>query len=177
MKNNTKISKYLSYILRHNPQSIALQLDNQGWANIDELIKKTTEFRLTKDLIIQITKDSPKQRFIIKQNKIRANQGHSINIDLGLEASTPPNYLYHGTATRFLDSIKKEGLISKERQHVHLSSDIQTAKEVGIRHGKPVILQIASSSMEKAGYLFYLSDNGVWLVKSVPTEFIELIKE
>ena len=177
MKNNTNISKYLSYILRHKPESIGLVLDNNGWADIDELIDKTTEFTLTRDQIKQIAKESDKQRFTINQNKIRANQGHSINIDLGLNTSTPPEYLYHGTATRFLDSILQGGLTPKERQHVHLSPDVQTAKKVGQRHGKPIALRINALLMDKQGYRFFISDNGVWLTESVPTEFIEVIEE
>ena len=177
MKNNTKISKYLSYILRHKPESIGLVIDNNGWADIDELIEKTVDFTLTRDTIETIVKESPKQRFIINQNKIKANQGHSINIDLGLNTSTPPEYLYHGTATRFLKSILQGGLISKERQYVHLSSDIKVAKKVGQRHGKPVILRVNALLMSKHGYSFFISDNGVWLTTSVPTEFIEVIED
>ena len=177
MKNNTKISKYLSYILRHKPESIGLVIDNNGWADIDELIEKTVDFTLTRDTIETIVKESPKQRFIINQNKIKANQGHSINIDLGLNTSTPPGYLYHGTATRFLESILRDGLIPKERQHVHLSSDVQTAKKVGQRHGKPIVLKVDALLMSKQGYSFFVSNNGVWLTTSVPTEFIEVIED
>lgn len=177
MKNNThNISKYLSYILRHKPESIGLVLDDRGWANIKELISKTTEYTLTHEMIMQIVLESEKQRFSIKDDKIRANQGHSINVDLVLEELKPPQILYHGTADRFLTSIKQQGLLPQERQHVHLSSNIETAIEVGKRHGKVIILQIDALKMHQHGYAFYHSKNKVWLTDNIPVIYISVVK-
>jgi len=167
-----KISKYLSYILRHRPDSIDLVLDEHGWADMDELISKTKDLVLSKEIIAEVVKSSDKQRFVIKENKIRANQGHSIDIDLDLKPTMPPDVLYHGTATRYVESIMQEGIKSMNRQHVHLSQDIQTAKSIGSRHGKPIVLQIDTHAMYRDGCLFYLSDNGVWLTEFVSVEYI-----
>lgn len=172
-----KISKFLSYVLRHKPESIQLPLDNNGWASIATLIDHAKpQFILTHDMIEEVVRDSDKQRFALSDDKtmIRANQGHSINIDLQLEEATPPSILYHGTATRFLDSIHQEGLVSKRRHHVHLSSDIETATSVGSRHGKVVILTIDAGHMHSQGYPFYLSKNGVWLTEHVPMTYITI---
>ena len=171
-----KISKFLSFILRHNPESINLKLDSNGWANIDELILKSKEIKLTRTLIDEVVNQNDKQRFIIEDDKIRANQGHSINIDLNLKAITPPDILYHGTATRFLTSIMEKGLNKQKRQHVHLSKDMITAKKVGQRHGKVVILEINSKKMFENNFKFFVSENGVWLTDNVPIKFITIIK-
>ena len=174
--NNNKIkttSKFLSLILRHQPEKISLELDSNGWADINELIEKSKKVKLTRELIDEIVRQDNKQRFIIKDRKIRANQGHSINIDLALESKMPPNILYHGTATRFLGSIFKEGLTKQNRQYVHLSKDIETATIVGKRHGKVAILEVDTKRMFEEGYKFYLSENGVWLTNSVATEFLK----
>lgn len=173
MDKYTKISKFLSFILRHNPQSIQLKLDTNGWAKIDELIAKSKDVKLTKKLISETVKQDSKQRFIIDENKIRANQGHSIKINLGLEAVVPPKILYHGTATRFLLSIMETGLTKQARQHVHLSTDIQTATTVGKRHGKVIILEIDAKKMHELGYKFYISENAVWLTDNIPIEFLK----
>ncbi len=167
------ISKYLSYILRHKPDIIGLVLDENGWANIDELIVKTKEFELTEELIFKIVQENDKQRFMIQNNKIRANQGHSINIDLNLKPMLPLDILYHGTASKHVDAIMREGIKSMRRQYVHLSNDIETATKVGSRHGEPIILKIDTMQMYKDGYEFYLSANGVWLTKTVPTKYIK----
>jgi putative RNA 2'-phosphotransferase len=172
-KKIVKVSKYLSFVLRHKPESIALELDTHGWAKIDELIEKIHEMELTKELIEEVVAKNDKQRFIIEGDKIRANQGHSIEIDLELEAVEPPDVLYHGTATRFLESIMQNGLTKQERQYVHLSKNIETAIAVGKRHGKVVILELDSKRMFEEGYLFYLSKNGVWLTDSVPTVYLK----
>lgn len=168
----TKISKYLSYILRHKPDAISLVLDENGWADIDELIAKTKDFELTKDMIYEVVKASDKQRFIIKNNKIRANQGHSINIDLNLNTIIPPAILYHGTTIKYIDAIMAEGIKPMSRQYVHLSKDIQTAKTVGARHGKPEVLKIDCQAMYQDGYKFYLSENGIWLTEYVSNKYI-----
>lgn len=176
---HNKTSKFLSYILRHKPEAIDLELDEQGWANIDELIDKSNNSGeisgLSKELIQEVVDTSDKQRFIISEDgtKIRANQGHSIKVDLQLEPIEPPEFLYHGTATRFLDSILKEGLKPQQRQHVHLSQDIETATAVGQRYGKPVILKIKAQLMYEQGFKFYQAKNGVWLTNTVSTGFLE----
>jgi len=173
-KNNIKkISKFLSLLLRHNPQTIGLKLDANGWADIDEIIEKSKNIELNRALIDEVVAKNDKQRFVIKENKIRANQGHSIDVDLEFKAITPPDMLYHGTATRFLDSIMKTGLTKQKRQHVHLSKEIATAIAVGKRHGKVVILEIETKKMFESGYKFYLSENGVWLTDVVPVEYIK----
>ena len=174
MNNKLKTtSKFLSLILRHQPEKIGLELDSNGWADINELIEKSKKVKLTQELIDKVVAKDNKQRFIINDDKIRANQGHSINIDLALEAVEPPDILYHGTATRFLESIMKEGLTKQSRQHVHLSKDIETATMVGKRHGKVVILKVDAKKMFEEGHEFYLSENGVWLTDSVGVEFLK----
>ncbi|TQF67813.1 RNA 2'-phosphotransferase [Pseudoalteromonas luteoviolacea] len=171
------ISKFLSYVLRHCPEDIDLDLDSEGWACISELISKAQpKIQLTQSLIVEVVSTSDKQRFKISDDglKIRANQGHSIKVDLNLTLQEPPAALYHGTATRFLDSILDKGLISGKRHHVHLSTDIATAIAVGQRYGKPTILKVNSASMFKQGYKFYISDNNVWLVDNVPPKYLSL---
>ncbi|MGJ8682193.1 RNA 2'-phosphotransferase [Paraglaciecola sp.] len=170
-----KASKFLSFILRHCPEDIGLELDNNGWADTSEIIdKSSSQITLTKELIEEVVLTSDKQRFKLSDDglRIRANQGHSINVNLDLTPSQPPEELYHGTASRFVKSITEEGLKAGQRQHVHLSTDIDTAKSVGQRYGKPVILKVDSKSMFKQGFTFYLSDNNVWLTEHVPAEFL-----
>lgn len=173
-KTHKEVSKYLSYILRHKPEAIGLKLDVNGWANIDELIKKTTEMAISRTLIEEVVKTSDKQRFIISgdQMKIRANQGHSINVDLNLVAKEPPSILYHGTAENSVTLIMTEGIKANQRQYVHLSVDKETAWKVGSRHGKPVILEINAKAMFMDGHEFYLSENGVWLANFVPFNYL-----
>lgn len=173
---NSKISKFLSYVLRHDPQSIGLVLDGNGWARIGELIQCASEHGRTFSFskLKEVVDTSDKKRFIISEDgdRIRANQGHSIKIDLALAAAEPPEKLYHGTATRFLDSIFKVGLCSQNRQHVHLSKNTETALQVGQRHGKPVVLEIDAQRMHRDSYVFYCSDNGVWLTEAVPPLYL-----
>jgi len=167
-----KISKFLSLLLRHKPQTIGLKLDVHGWADIDEIIEKSQNIQLNRALIDEVVVKNDKQRFIIKNNKIRANQGHSISVDLEFKAVPPPNMLYHGTATHFLKSIMEIGLTKQKRQHVHLSKEIATALNVGKRHGEVVLLEIDTEKMFENGYKFYLSENGVWLTDFVPVHYI-----
>lgn len=177
MKNNdVKISKLLSYVLRHKPESIGLSLNDKGWANIDELISKSSRVKLTREDISRVVKNNDKKRFIISTDgqSIRANQGHSVNVDLGLKPVSPPKVLFHGTATRFWPSIQTEGLKKMNRQHVHLSEDKETAAKVGVRHGKLQILTIDCLAMTAAGHIFYVSENGVWLTEAVPPGFLSL---
>ena len=178
---NTKTSKFLSFVLRHNPDAIGLTLDSAGWASVDELITCAANDgkTLTRDHIREVVETNNKQRFILSDdgNRIRANQGHSIKIELGLEAVDPPEMLYHGTATRFLDSIQREGLQPRNRHHVHLSKEIETAINVGSRHGKPVVLQIDARKMASDGCEFFCSANGVWLTDEVPPRYFSVIGE
>jgi putative RNA 2'-phosphotransferase len=172
------ISKFLSYILRHNPQSIGLKLDKEGWADVNELMEKSkTDYNtLTKELLDIVVSTNEKKRFAFNEDgsKIRASQGHSIDIELKLETQQPPEFLYHGTVEGFLENIKTEGLKKMNRQYVHLSADKDTAFNVGSRRGKPVILAINSGRMHQDGYSFYFSANGVWLTDHVPVQFISL---
>lgn len=173
-----KTSKFLSYILRHCPEYIDLQINNEGWVLISELIDKAPpDTLLSQDSIQEVVESCDKQRFKISEDglKIRANQGHSIKVDLKLIPSPPPTELFHGTATRFLDLIKKEGLKPGQRQHVHLSTDPDIAKSAGQRYGNPVILSINSAEMFKQGFSFYLSENNVWLIKHIPSDYISEI--
>jgi putative RNA 2'-phosphotransferase len=172
------ISKLMSLVLRHKPETIGLRLDEQGWASVDELIEKMKAAgnHTDRSTIIAVVEGNDKQRFAFNedQSKIRANQGHSLSVDLSLEAQQPPEYLYHGTAIDFLDSILEKGLQKQRRQHVHLSDNAATAKAVGGRHGKPVVLIIAASAMATEGFTFYQSANKVWLTGEVPPAYIRL---
>lgn len=177
-KHFEKTSKFLSLILRHKPEVIGLQLDAHGWANIDELVGKARASDrasgLDHSIIRSVVDTSDKRRFVISEDgqRIRANQGHSVDIDLQLKPLAPPERLYHGTATQFVDSILCEGLKPKKRQYVHLSTDIETATSVGQRHGKPIILTINARLMHDQGFEFFLSDNDIWLTKEIPVEFV-----
>ncbi|MDR2940032.1 MAG: RNA 2'-phosphotransferase [Clostridiales bacterium] len=175
MENLTKISKLLSLILRHKPETIGIGLNENGWADVGALLKALNEknYNVNMDLLERVVSENNKQRFIFSpdKTKIRANQGHSINIDLGLIPSPPPDILYHGTATRFLGSINTQGLLKQSRNHVHLSADIETAQKVGIRHGRPIALLINAKAMYRDGYLFYISENNVWLTEHVPAKY------
>lgn len=167
-----RISKFLSLVLRHKPETIGLYLDENGWASVDELLQLSNQHgqAFDRSLLNQVVDENDKQRFVFSPDGhlIRANQGHSIGIDLKLEPTQPPQFLYHGTADRFLPSIRKTGLNSGHRQHVHLSQDEATAIKVGQRHGKPVVLRVKATEMYELGFPFYLSANGVWLTKDVP---------
>lgn len=174
-QDNTGTSKFISRILRHHPESIGIQLDEHGWARADELIAgiaKTRKFDM--EILEEIVRTDSKQRYSFNENKtlIRANQGHSILVDVELEQKIPPNILWHGTGEKYVESINQIGLIPKSRLYVHLSKDIDTARTVGRRHGKPVIYRIDAKSMSADGYLFYLSANGVWLTKEVPVQYL-----
>lgn len=176
-KDQQRFSKFLSLILRHNPAQIGLRLDPQGWANVTELIEKANQARkrpITLDDLKEVVANDNKQRYSFSPDglSIRANQGHSINIDLGLQPLDPPAVLFHGTASRFLDSIMQQGLVSKSRQYVHLSTDVKTAITVGKRHGNPVVLTIDTQQMAADGLSFYLSENKVWLTDHVPVKYI-----
>ena len=169
-------SRFLSLVLRHQPEVIGLTLDPQGWADIDTLIALSgSKRRLDRDLIARVVAGNDKQRFAISADgqRIRASQGHSVAVDLMLPQSTPPAWLYHGTATRFLDAIRREGLKPGSRQHVHLSHAFDTAVKVGGRHGRPHVLHVDAARMAADGHVFMLSENGVWLTATVPVEYID----
>ncbi len=172
-----RISKLMSLILRHQPEVIGVELDSQGWLAVDRLITGINHkgFRVNKDDLNEIVVSNDKQRFIFNddQTMIRANQGHSVNIDLELKPVQPPEWLYHGTVARFLDAIKADGLKKMSRNHVHLSHERETAVNVGGRRGKPVVLSIRSGEMNRDGILFFRSENGVWLTDHVEPKYIE----
>lgn len=175
----TKVSKFISLILRHKPEEIGITLDEHGWADtialVDGVAKKYPGFTIA--TLIEIVKTDEKQRYSFTPNfaRIRANQGHSIPVDVELEELTPPEYLYHGTAEKYVWSIESSGLISKSRLYVHLSDSWDTAVSVGARHGDPVVYRIHTKPMIDAGFIFYRSANGVWLTERVPVWAIERI--
>ncbi len=169
-------SRFLSLILRHHPEVIGIQLDEHGWADVSELIEgisRTRPFDL--ELLDKIVAKDEKQRYSFNKDKtlIRANQGHSIPVDVELEKKIPPAILWHGTGEKYVESILKQGLLPMSRLYVHLSSDYDTAVKVGSRHGKPVVFEVAAGEMQKSGYDFYQSVNRVWLTKSVPAAYLK----
>lgn len=175
-----RLSKFISMILRHKPQVIGITLDEHGWADVDELIKgineTVEEVKFSKDTLEIIVKTDKKQRYSFSQDKtlIRVNQGHSIPVDVELEKKEPPKVLYHGTGVKSVKAIQEQGLLPMERLYVHLSIDVKTATNVGKRHGTPVIFQVNAEQMQKDGYDFFQSVNGVWLTKEVPAKYLEL---
>lgn len=177
--NLTNLSRYMSLILRHKPEVIGITLDEHGWASVNDLIcgieKNNPGFNM--DILEQIVRTDSKQRYSFNGDKslIRANQGHSINVDVELKEKEPPEYLYHGTGEKYVKSINQDGLIPKSRLYVHLSKDIKTAENVGKRHGKEVVYRINSGQMYRDGYKFYLSENGIWLTKEVPIKYLEMV--
>ena len=178
MPNLTQISKLLSKILRHQPDLIDIKLDENGWVEVSTLLQNLEKYQtqISFEQLKEVVDTNSKKRFSFNEDfsKIRANQGHSVEVDLALQAQTPPDILYHGTVEKNLDSIFEKGLSKMNRHHVHLSADTETAQKVGMRHGKPIILKIESKKMYDQGYVFYLSENQVWLTDSVPSEFIRL---
>lgn len=176
---DVQLSKFLSFVLRHKPDAIGLALDSQGWAGIDDLISKADAAgtRFKRDDLRRVVETNDKKRFSISDDglRIRAAQGHSVSVELGLSPQEPPPVLYHGTATRFVESILLQGLTPQSRQQVHLSLDETTARRVGQRHGKPSILLVDARAMHGEGMRFYLADNGVWLTDHVPPRFLQLL--
>ncbi|MES2518146.1 MAG: RNA 2'-phosphotransferase [Bacteroidota bacterium] len=175
-KQITNISKLLSLVLRHEPSHIGISLDEQGWTDVDFLISKIQEkgIEINFKTLEYIVESNSKKRFAFNSDstKIRANQGHSMEVNLAFKATSPPDILFHGTASKFIESIQKEGLLKQSRLHVHLSTDENTALKVGQRHGKPIILKVKALEMMQAGQEFYLSENNVWLTDSVPLKYI-----
>ncbi|HEY3240554.1 MAG TPA: RNA 2'-phosphotransferase [Acidimicrobiia bacterium] len=178
-KRAVRVSKFLALVLRHDPGSIGLELDPSGWADIDQLLAANGAHGLsiTREELEEVARENPKQRFTIdaSENRIRANQGHSLEVDLGLAPVPPPEVLYHGTAWRVLSAILAEGLQPMGRQHVHLSGDAATAVNVARRHGTPIVLAVESQRMHQAGHEFFLSANGVWLTDHVPSAFVRAL--
>ena len=172
-----RISKFLSYVLRHRPDEIGIQLDDSGWVEVDTLLDAMCRQgkHITREQVDEVVTTNDKQRFVISDDatRIRASQGHSVDIDLGYDPGEPPDVLYHGTVDRFIDAIRVEGLTKGSRHHVHLSATRDTAITVGQRRGKPVVLLIRAIAMHDDGYEFFLTPNGVWLTDHVPVEFIE----
>lgn len=179
MKNSRliKISKYLSYHLRHHPEKLNLNIESGGWVKVEELLaacRKNNFLINLKELEIVVEKNDKKRfSFDAKKTRIRASQGHSIAVDLQLETATPPAILYHGTFKRAVKPILQQGLRKMARHHVHLSADADTAKVVGQRRGKPIVFQVNAMKMSEDGYKFYCSDNGVWLVDEVPPQYLQ----
>ena len=174
MKNT---SKFISLILRHKPEVIGISLDEHGWADVQDLIagvNRSEGYFLDLETLEEIVRTDEKQRYSFNNDHtlIRANQGHSIPVDVELEEKTPPDILWHGTGEKYVSSIDTQGLIPKSRLYVHLSSDVETAKKVGSRHGRPVIYRIDCRKMTEDGFHFYLSANKVWLTKAVPAEYL-----
>ncbi len=168
-------SKFISLILRHKPETIGITLDEHGWANVDELIEGISRTQpFDREMLEEIVATDEKGRYSFNDDKtlIRANQGHSIPVDVELEQKEPPEILYHGTGEKYVASIDEQGLIPKSRLYVHLSKDEETAKKVGSRHGKPVIYTVRSGQMHRDGIPFFLSANGIWLVKEVPVTYL-----
>ena len=174
------VSKYLSKHLRHQPQRLGLTLASGGWVAVDELLAACTRngFPISREELDEVVARNDKKRYSFDDTgmQIRANQGHSVEIDLKLEPAIPPDALYHGTGHKNVEAITKQGLMKMRRHHVHLSSDTETATRVGARHGKPVVFEVDTVAMQEAGFVFYCSDNGVWLVESVPAEYLRQIE-
>ncbi|WP_330297387.1 RNA 2'-phosphotransferase [Streptomyces sp. NBC_00503] len=173
-RRTVKVSKYVSKHLRHQPERIGLVLDPQGWVEIDDLLGAAAAhgFRISRAELDHVVAANDKQRFAVEGTRIRASQGHTVSVDLGLPESEPPAYLYHGTVAAALDAIRSEGLRPMARHHVHLSPDRETATRVGARRGRPIVLSVDAGAMHAAGHVFRISANGVWLADSVPPEFI-----
>lgn len=173
--NHTKTSRYISLILRHQPEVIGITLDEHGWADVNALIEGVNRTHpLNREILEEIVRTDEKQRYSFNEDHtlIRANQGHSIPVDVELKVCEPPEILYHGTGEKYVSSILKEGLIPKSRLYVHLSKDEATAKQVGSRHGKPAVFAVEAGEMRRQGHVFFLSENGVWLVKHVPASYL-----
>jgi putative RNA 2'-phosphotransferase len=175
---SVRASKFLSLVLRHDPARIGIQLEDAGWTDVAALLAACAAHgvAITRDELVAIVASSDKQRFALSADgaRIRANQGHSVEVDLQLAPAAPPAVLFHGTVAAVLPAIRAQGLVRGQRHHVHLSADLETARKVGGRRGKPVVLAIRAGDMAAAGHVFYRSDNGVWLVEHVPPEFLQL---
>lgn len=174
-----KTSRFISLILRHRPDTIGISLDEHGWASVEELLAGISKTQyIDMEMLEKIVKTDSKQRYSFNEDKtlIRANQGHSIDVDVELTKKQPPVILYHGTGEKYVASIDEQGLIPKSRLYVHLSGDEATATIVGSRHGRPVVYEVLASQMYHDGYEFFQSVNGVWLTKAVPVQYLKKFK-
>ena len=173
-----RISKFMSLVLRHQPERAGLELDDAGWTCVSDLLAamQRTKHKIDREQLEKVVAENDKQRFEFSEDgqRIRARQGHSVTVDLGYPEATPPEILHHGTPTQFLDPIRREGLTKQKRHHVHLHQDGELAASVGQRRGKPVVLTIEAARMADAGYKFFVSENDVWLTDHVPPEFIRM---
>lgn len=178
-KTLVKTSKYLAKHLRHEPERLGLTLQPGGWVNVDDLLAACARnnVRISRADLETVVRENDKQRFSFDEagTKIRANQGHSTDVDLQLEPTRPPDVLYHGTGHQSANAIRENGLVKMARHHVHLSLDIETATRVGARHGRPIVFVVDARTMQEAGHTFYVSDNGVWLVDEVPPQFLRTL--
>ena len=179
MPDLVRCSKFRSLVLRHQPDAAGITLDAHGWADVPKLLEgmRRANHAITAEMLEEIVRTDNKQRYSFNADhtKIRANQGHSVPVDLELQPVQPPEYLWHGNAERLLGKIFAEGLRPMSRQYVHLSPDQETAYKVGVRHGKPVILRVKAGDLSGTGTQFYLSENGVWLTDAVPPEYLEIV--
>jgi putative RNA 2'-phosphotransferase len=177
-KRLVRVSKYLSKHLRHEPEALGLTLAPGGWVEVEALLAAAASsgMHIRRAELDEVVARNSKKRFSLDETGrlIRANQGHSVKVDLQLECMEPPEVLYHGTAARLLDAIRRDGLLKMSRHHVHLSADRDTARQVGGRHGRPVVLKVAAGAMHREGHAFYRSANGVWLTEHVPPQFLQL---
>ena len=177
-KERKKKSKFLSLVLRHQPDRIGIELDEAGWVDVEVLMSALTRHNkgMSRSMLDEVVRTNDKQRFSFNENgtRIRANQGHSVAIELGYEPATPPEILFHGTPQQFVDAIAEQGLKKMNRHHVHLHVDVATSTAVGQRRGKPVLLRIRALDMHQAGHEFFVTPNDVWLTDHVPTEYIEI---
>ena len=176
-KNLTRLSKFLSLVLRHKPETIGITLGDGGWTDVDKLLEGCNRHghEMSKGMLITIVMNDEKKRYSFNDDtytQIRANQGHSVSIDLKLAVADPPDELYHGTATRYLPFIFKDGLSKMKRHHVHMSADAETATKVGKRHGRPIVLIIDAKQMRADGHDFFVSENGVWLTEHVEPKYL-----
>ena len=177
--NEVTISKFMSLVLRHEPKQLGVELDKEGWTDFAEFgAKMAAKFNVSEVQLLDLIKNNPKQRFVLRDGKIRANQGHSVEVDLALPPSQPPTVLYHGTTYSVLERINQEGLIKGQRNHVHLSTDLATAEKVAVRRSGPwVIFKIDSNKMFRSRIQFFMSENGVWLTDHVSPEYLLVMKE
>lgn len=175
-KERKKISKFLSLVLRHQPQTIGIELDESGWVDVDVLMSALSRHNkgMSRETLEEVVDTNDKQRFSFSEDgtRIRANQGHSVDVELGYESATPPEILYHGTPQQFVEAIRSEGLNKMNRHHVHLHIDVATSTAVGQRRGKPVLLEVRALDMRQAGHEFFVTPNDVWLTDSVPPKYI-----
>jgi len=180
-KGRTDISKFLSYVLRHKPEAVGISLTTDGWVDVDMLLSACAKKGrpLSRAELDEVVATNPKKRFALSKDneRIRANQGHSISIDLGYDPAEPPDILFHGAVARHLPAIRAEGLRRMKRHHVHLSPDTKTAQVVGRRRGQPVVLQIDAKGMYSAGHVFFVTPNDVWLTDEVPSSFISVWRD